>query len=108
MPAVEAAGLAAARPYDLRHSFVSLVIHEGVSIVEVARQAGHAPEECLCTNAHTFEEFDPANCVPAADAISRAREKVLGPNVRSLYARTYKAKDEEPGFGSYLEADGGI
>lgn len=25
------------RPYDLRHSFVSLLIHEGQSIVEVAR-----------------------------------------------------------------------
>ena len=99
-PAAEAAGLAAARPYDLRHSFVSLLIHEGVSIVEVARQAGHAPEECLRTYAHTFEEFDPADRVPAADAISRAREEVLGPNVRVLYARTSKADSEEPGFGS--------
>ena len=53
-----AAGLEAGRPYDLRHSFVSLLIHEGVSIVEVARQAGHSPEECLRTYAHTFEEFD--------------------------------------------------
>ena len=40
-PAAEAVGLTAARPYDLRHSFVSLLIQEGVSIVEVARQAGH-------------------------------------------------------------------
>ena len=32
-----------ARPSDLRHSFVSLRIREGASIVEVARQAGHAP-----------------------------------------------------------------
>jgi hypothetical protein len=78
----------------------SLLIHEGVSIVEVARQDGHAPEDCLRTYAHTFEEFDPADRVSAADAIGRAREKVLGPNVRSLYARTSKPKSEEPGFGS--------
>ena len=95
-PAAKAAGLAEARPYDLRHSFVSLLIHEGVSIVEVARQAGHAPEECLRTYAHTFEEFDPADRVPAAEAIRRAREEVLGPNVRSLYAHTPKAEAPEP------------
>ena len=103
-PAAKAAGLAEARPYDLRHSFVSLLIHEGVSIVEVARQAGHAPEECLRTYAHTFEEFDPADRVPAAEAIRRAREEVLGPNVRSLYARTPKAEAPEPKFGSMTES----
>lgn len=99
-PAAQAAGLAEARPYDLRHSFVSLLIHEGVSIVEVARQAGHGPEECLRTYAHTFEEFDPAERVPAAAAIRRAREEILGPNVRILYARSSKAEAPEPGFGS--------
>lgn len=36
-----AVGLPTARAYDLRHSFVSL--HEGLSILEVARQAGHLP-----------------------------------------------------------------
>jgi integrase len=41
-PAAADAGLAL-RPYDLRHSFVSLLIREGQSIVEVARQAGHSP-----------------------------------------------------------------
>ena len=83
---------------------MSLLIHEGVSIVEVARQAGHAPEECLRTYAHTFEEFDPADRVPAAEAIRRAREEVLGPNVRSLYARTSKAEVPEPGIGSMTES----
>jgi site-specific recombinase XerD len=28
------------RPYDLRHAFCSLLIGEGMSVVEVARQAG--------------------------------------------------------------------
>jgi integrase len=36
-PATAAAGLTSARPYDLRHSFVSLLIAEGDNIVEVAR-----------------------------------------------------------------------
>ena len=55
---------------------MSLLIHEGVSIVEVARQAGHAPEECLRTYAHVFEEFDPAERLPAKEAIRAARVPV--------------------------------
>ena len=39
--AVEAVGLEHARPYDLRHSFASLLIHEGRSVMYVARQLGH-------------------------------------------------------------------
>lgn len=72
-PAAEAVGIESRRPYDLRHSFVSLLIQEGVSIVEVARQAGHSPEECLKTYAHVFEEFDPAERRAAADVIGVAR-----------------------------------
>ena len=33
--------LADARPYALRHSFVSLLLHEGRSVIYVARQVGH-------------------------------------------------------------------
>jgi len=75
-PAAKAAGVASRRPYDLRHSFVSLLIQEGVSIVEVARQAGHAPEECLKTYAHVFEEIDPGERRPAAEVIGTARRDV--------------------------------
>jgi integrase len=54
-PATAAAGLAGSRPYDLRHSFVSLLIAEGHNVVEVARQAGHSPKMALDTYAHVFE-----------------------------------------------------
>lgn len=37
----DAAGLERARPYDLRHSFASLLLHEGRSVIYVARQLGH-------------------------------------------------------------------
>jgi integrase len=46
-PACHAAGLRGVRPYDLRHSFVSMLIHEGRNVVEVARQAGHSPTMTL-------------------------------------------------------------
>jgi integrase len=73
VPAAEAAGLSDARPYDLRHSFVSLLIHEGRSIVEVAAQAGHAPSMTLSTYAHVMAELDGADRLGAEDAIRTAR-----------------------------------
>ncbi len=75
-PAVAAAGLAGARPYELRHSFVSLLIAEGHNVVEVARQAGHSPKMALDTYAHVFEEFDPGERVDAAERIRAAREQL--------------------------------
>jgi hypothetical protein len=82
----QGAGVKEPRPYDLRHSFVSLLINEGVSFVEVARQARHSPEECLRTYAHTFEEFDPADRHACAD----------------------ETRTETQEFGSQSQADGGI
>ena len=65
-----------ARPYDLRHSSVSLLIREGASIVEVARQAGHAPTVTLDTYGHVFDELEGADRVSADAEIRRARERV--------------------------------
>jgi integrase len=78
-----AVGLPTARAYDLRHSFVSLLIHEGQSILEVARQAGHSPQTCLRDYGHLFDEFDPSNREPAEAVIAAARES-------SYLARTFR------------------
>jgi integrase len=78
-----AVGLPTARAYDLRHSFVSLLIHEGQSILEVARQAGHSPQTCLRDYGHLFDEFDPAKREPAEAVIGAARES-------SYLSRTYR------------------
>jgi integrase len=72
-PAKLAAGVPKARPYDLRHSFVSLLIHEGVSIIDIARQAGHNPTMTLEVYGHVFDEFDPTERVSAETQIRRAR-----------------------------------
>jgi site-specific recombinase XerD len=58
VPAAERAGLRSVRPYDLRHSFVSLLIVEGASIVEIARQAGNSPAVALNVYAHVLEELE--------------------------------------------------
>ena len=75
-PAAQGAGLTRSRPYDLRHSFASLLIHEGVSVIEVARQVGNSPDVTLTTYAHVFEEFEPAARVTAADAIRSGAGRV--------------------------------
>lgn len=71
VPACRTVGLEGARPYDLRHSFVSLLIHEGRSVVEVARQAGHSPTMTLDVYAHVLDEFDIVERVSAEDQTPR-------------------------------------
>ena len=56
--AATAAGRSDATPYTLRHSFASLLIREGKSIVDVAAQLGHAPTMTLDTYAHVFADLD--------------------------------------------------
>jgi integrase len=75
-PACRDSGLTSVRPYDLRHSFVSLLIHEGRSVVDVARQAGHSPTMTLDVYAHVFDEFDPTERVSAEETIRQARSDV--------------------------------
>jgi integrase len=76
-PAARAVGLdSPVRPYDLRHSFVSLLIAEGANVVEVARQAGHSPTMTLSTYAHLFDEAMGVDHEPAEDQIRRARRTV--------------------------------
>jgi integrase len=55
-PAALGAGAGGARPYDLRHSFVSLLIAEGRNVIDVPRQAGHSPTMTLQTYGHVFDE----------------------------------------------------
>ena len=75
-PACLEAGLENVRPYDLRHSFVSLLINEGRSVPEVARQAGHSPTMTLDVYSHVFDEFEFGERVSAEDQIERARRDV--------------------------------
>jgi integrase-like protein len=72
--AAEAAGLESTRPYDLRHSFASLLIHEGrLSIVEIAAQLGHSPSMTLSTYAHVIAELKGTRRISADRQIMRAR-----------------------------------
>jgi integrase len=64
-------------PYDLRHSFASLLIHEGeLSIVEIANQLGHSTETLLRVYAHVIAELADQPKVPAELVIADARRKL--------------------------------
>ena len=90
-------------PYDLRHSFASLLIYEGRHAVEVAAQIGDSTETTLKTYVHVFEEFDPAHRVTAVEAIEAAREEF---GVRGKYAEADESEDAEARKpASILEAD---
>jgi integrase len=73
--AARAAGVEAV-PYDLRHTFVSLLVHEGRSVPYVAAMTGHSPRVCLERYAHAFAEAQLGASVPMADAIAAARAEL--------------------------------
>ena len=61
--------------------FVSLLIAQGASVVEVASQAGHTRTMALDTYAHLFAEFEDAEKASASDLIRRARARTVSPAV---------------------------
>ena len=61
-----------ATPYTLRHSFCSLLLHEGRSVIYVARQLGHDAKLTLSTYGHVIDELEDAPRMPAEDAIRAA------------------------------------
>jgi integrase len=74
--ATQAAGLAHARPYDLRHSFASLLLHEARSVINVARQLGHDARLTLTRYGHVMDELEDTPRIEAEAAIAAARRKV--------------------------------
>jgi integrase len=79
--ACKAADLVGARPYDLRHSFASLLLHEGRSVVYVARQLGHDARVTLTTYGHVIDELEDMPQVSAEEAILVARRESCVPGV---------------------------
>jgi integrase len=73
-PACRAVGLGLMpRPYDLGHSFASLLLAEGKQPLYVARQLGHSLAVLLSTYAHLIDEFEDTERVDAELEIAKAR-----------------------------------
>jgi hypothetical protein len=64
---------AAARPYDLRHSFASLLLAEGRTVHYVAAQLGHSPLLTLSAYGHLIAEYADAGTIDAEQEITKAR-----------------------------------
>jgi integrase len=71
--AAAAAGLSGIRPYDLRHSFASLLLAAGQSVIDVADQLGHAPTLTLDTYGHVMRDLEGVRQSPD-EAIAAARQ----------------------------------
>lgn len=70
-----AAGVERATPYSLRHSFASLLLHEGRSVIYVARQLGHDGRLTLGRYGHVIDELDEQPRLEAEAAIRAARQQ---------------------------------
>ena len=79
--ALEEARISGARPYDLRHSFASLLLHEGRSVIYVARQLGHDARLTLSTYGHVIDELEGTPHIDAEEAIALARKEHGGAEI---------------------------
>ena len=69
--------LAHARPYDLRHSFISLLIAQGATVVEVARQAGQPDDGARHLRASLRRASRSADAPPQKTVIRAARAAAI-------------------------------
>jgi integrase len=96
----KAVGLTLSRRYDLRHAFVSLLLAEGRTVVDIAAQAGHSPTMTLDTYGHVIDELDPAHRRSAEELISDVREagvRILCAYEAELAAAAASEKKKTPG-----------
>ncbi|HZW10029.1 MAG TPA: tyrosine-type recombinase/integrase [Phycisphaerales bacterium] len=63
----------ATKPYDLRHSFASLLLAEGRTVHYVAEQLGHDPTLTLNTYGHLIAEYADRLNINADEEITNAR-----------------------------------
>jgi integrase len=86
-------------PYDLRHSYASLLIHEGRNPLLVAAAMGHSSGQLIwSTYGHVFEDARLAPATPMVEAIDAARQELhrscTAPRERQL--RLVLDTDEKP------------
>src|SRR5262249_54208688 len=72
-PAGRMAGAGVVQPDRLRHTLAALLIGEGQSVLEVARQLGLPSSRAVYLYRHLIEDFADADRISAPVAIARAR-----------------------------------
>lgn len=85
VPPREPRGRSGARPaYGLRHSFASMLLHEGRSVMYVARQLGHDARQTLTRYGHVIDELEDAPRLEAEVAIANGRLAVRTNDLPSM------------------------
>ena len=84
-----------ATPYALRHSFASLLLHEGRSVIDVARQLGHDARLTLSRYGHVIDELEDQPRIDAEEAIRQARAGAAVPSQFPGGADDVAGKDRE-------------
>ncbi len=91
-------------PYHLRHSFASLLIHEGRhSLVQISEWLGHSTATLLANYAHVVADVAGRSLLPSEHAIEAARTSQLphtrsnstGPDGRRAVTRWLYRKDQD-------------
>ncbi|MCW2959797.1 MAG: site-specific integrase [Thermoleophilia bacterium] len=99
--AMVAAGVeVGARPYDLRHTCVSLRFMQGDSVIEVADDLGHSPAVCLSTYAHVVAEYrdlQPADRRTMEELVQATRSRGGGREVDAMPAEHMPTATVPPG-----------
>lgn len=72
-PAVKAAGVEIARPYDLRHGAASMRLHAGMPVTVIAAEMGHTVTTLSDYYAHEIEDLRLTDPVPVEQQIHDAR-----------------------------------
>ena len=94
-PACEAAGLRAV-PSDGRHTYTSLLIHEGRSAPYVAAALGHSSVTTTLTHyAHIFDEAQLGTAVAMVDAINAARVQVSAERAAAARKAAARRRDDQ-------------
>ena len=92
-PACRAVGLdPVPRPYDLRHSFASLLLAEGRQPIWIAKQLGHSLAVFLSTYAHLIDEYEHRDRINVDAEIGEARGQVGVRMVSAAAGRQSRAR----------------
>jgi integrase len=83
--------LAAQTPYDGRHSFASLLLHEGQHLAYVAQQIGDSVETIRRVYVHVIEK-PPRAAQPARGRDDRGRKNARQEGVRKVCASLLRQK----------------
>jgi integrase len=98
IPALERAGVAYFRSYDLRHTCATLLLYEGRTLNEVAEHLGHAdPGFTARTYAHVMRDASRRRRITISEAIRKARDAARRrPRVDPSAPKKTSAADQPP------------